>query len=264
LVNSATEELIILLPIERKDIIRDTIYDRKTVSVIELSAKFNVSTETIRRDLNTLAKEGILTKTYGGAKFHPQVTKKVPANSLKNIMAENKDAMAREAAKYIQQNDCIFLGYSTTVFALCPHIQDIPLTVVTNSLSVLRFFSNSHTIRLESVGGVFIREFDAFSGYHSIENMERYSFDKAFLSCQALNLNKGMCDQNELICGLQEKVLNASNQIYLMADHTKLNQTAYITYGDLSKMDLLITDRDLDGNTKARVEQIGLPYAVAK
>ena len=57
-----------MLPIERKDIIRDMVYEKKTVSVLELSEYFGVSPETIRRDISALDSEGILTKTYGGAK----------------------------------------------------------------------------------------------------------------------------------------------------------------------------------------------------
>jgi len=98
-----------LLPIERKDIIRDMVYEKKTVSVLELSEYFGVSPETIRRDISALDSEGILTKTYGGAKFKTQVSKKIPTKSLLHIMSQRKNAMAYEASKYIQQNDCIFM-----------------------------------------------------------------------------------------------------------------------------------------------------------
>ena len=253
-----------LLPVERKDLIRDMIYEKKTVSIAELSGQFGVSLETIRRDIDALAQEGILTKTYGGAKYRPQVSKRAPTRVLRNILSENKNAMAAVAAQYVQQNDCIFLGYSTTVFALCSHLQNIPLTIVTNSLQVMQFFTDSTTVHLESIGGQYLKDFDAFSSYGAIESLRRYSFDKAFLSCQAFNLSRGMCDQNDTICGLQQKVMETSDQVYLLADHSKINQTAFISYGRFSDITRLITDTTPDNATQEQLDAIGLPYTVAQ
>lgn len=252
-----------MLPIERKDIIRDMIYEKKTVSVLELAEYFDVSPETIRRDINALDSEGILTKTYGGAKFKMQVSKKIPTRSLRHIMSKRKNAMAYEASKHIQKNDCIFMGYSTTVLALCSHIPDIPLTIVTNSLPVLQFFSEYTSVHLESVGGAYISDYDAFSGFNAIEALNRYSFDKAFMSCQAINFNRGMCDRDDMICGLQQKVLDISNQVYLMADNSKLNQKAFISYGDLSKISELITDAVPSLEVQQQLNALEIPYTVA-
>ncbi len=252
-----------MLPIERKDIIRDMVYEKKTVSVLELSEYFGVSPETIRRDINARDSEGILTKTYGGAKFKTQVSKKIPTKSLLHIMPQRKNAMAYEASKYIQQNDCIFMGYSTTVLALCSHIPDMPLTVVTNSLPVIQFFADYKSVRLENVGGTYISSYDAFSSFHAIESLDRYSFDKALLSCQAVDFGRGMCDQNDMICGLQQKVLEVSNQVYLIADNSKINQRAFLSYGDLSRISELITDAVPPVDVQQQLLSLKIPYTVA-
>ena len=94
--------------------------------------------------------------------------------------------------------------------------------------------------------------------------MRRYSFDKAFLSCQAFNLNRGMCDQNDTICGLQQKVMETSDQVYLLADHSKLNQTAFISYGRFSDITQLITDTPPDKATQEQLDAIGLSYIAAQ
>lgn len=253
-----------LLPVERKDLIRDIIYEKKTVSISELSNQFGVSLETIRWDIDSLAQEGILTKTYGGAKFRPQVSKRAPASVLRNILSKNKNAMAAVAAQYVKPNDCIFLGYSTTVFALCAQLQNVPLTIVTNSLPVMQFFADSSNVHLECIGGQYLKDFDAFSSYSAIENLRRYSFDKAFLSCQAFNLNRGMCDQNDTICGLQQKVMEFSDQVYLLADHSKINQTAFISYGRFSDITQLITDTPPDKAVQEQLDAIGLPCVAAQ
>lgn len=252
-----------MLPIERKDIIRDMVYEKKTVSVIELSEYFGVSAETIRRDISALDSEGILTKTYGGAKFKVQVSNKIPTRSLKHIMSNRKNAMAYEASKYIQKNDCIFMGYSTTVLALCSHIPDMPLTIVTNSLPVMQHFAEYTSVRLENIGGTYISEYDAFSNFRAIEALARYSFDKAFMSCQAIDFGRGLCDQNDMICGLQQKVLDISNQIYLIADNSKINQTAFISYGDLTKITRLITDAEPSAEVRQQLSALEIPYTVA-
>lgn len=252
-----------MIPIERKDIIRDMVYEKKTVSVLELSEYFGVSPETIRRDISALESEGILTKTYGGAKFKTQVSKKIPTKSLRHIMSQRKNAMAYEASKYIHQDDCIFMGYSTTVLALCSHIPDMPLTIVTNSLPVMQYFADYKSVRLENIGGTYISSYDAFSSFQAIESLERYIFDKAFLSCQAIDFSRGMCDQNDMICGLQQKVLEISNQVYLIADNSKINQRAFLSYGDLSKISELITDAVPPADVQQQLLSLKIPYTVA-
>ena len=251
-----------MLPIERKDIIRDMIYEKKTVSVLELSEHFGVSPETIRRDINALENEGILTKTYGGAKFKMQVSNKIPTKSLQRIMSQRKNAMAYEAAKHIHKNDCIFMGYSSTVLALCSHIPDEPLTIVTNSLPVIQFFSDYTQIRLESIGGTYLSNYDAFSNLHSIEFLGKYSFDKAFISSQAVDFTRGLCDQNDLICGMQQKIMEISNQVYLIADNSKIGQRAFISYGDLTKITQLITDKEPSDEICQQLNTLEIPYVV--
>lgn len=252
-----------MLPAERKDIIRNMIYEKRTVSIADLSEHFGVSLETIRRDIDALAQEGIVTKTYGGAKYRAQVSKRAPSNVLRRLLSEEKNAMAQVAAQYIQDNDCIFLGYSTTVLSLCPHIQNKPLTVVTNSLAVMQFFAECPNIHLESIGGRYLKEFDAFSSVSAVEALGRYSFDKAFLSCQALNLKRGICDQNDLLCMLQQKVFEVSDQVYLMVDHSKMNQSAFISYGNFSDITEVITDLQPDKELAEQLKEAGIRYSVA-
>ena len=113
-----------------------------------MAETFNVSTETIRRDFESLSNEGFLIKTYGGASliFKKNIT--VSQKVKSSIMREEKRQMAMHAAKLIQPNDCIFMDHTTTVYELCNYISNMPLTVLTNALPVMETLSQYSNINL--------------------------------------------------------------------------------------------------------------------
>ena len=104
-----------MLSIERREKIKEILLTKKNVTVAEMADLFSVSTETIRRDFESLSNEGFLIKTYGGASllFKKNVT--VSQKIKSSIMREEKQQMARQAVKLIKPNDCIFLDHTTTV-----------------------------------------------------------------------------------------------------------------------------------------------------
>lgn len=232
-----------MLSIERREKIKEILLTKKNVTVAEMADLFSVSTETIRRDFESLSNEGFLIKTYGGASllFKKNVT--VSQKIKSSIMREEKQRMARQAVKLIKPNDCIFLDHTTTVLGVCDFISDMPLTVMTNSLPVMEAVSQHSNIRLCVPGGDFDQESQAFFGIETIQYLKRHCFDKAFISCTSLDMVYGLHDADDMIAEFHRSVLDCADSACLIADHTKFDRSAFARTSPLDNMDVLITDK---------------------
>ncbi len=235
-----------MLSIERREKLKQVFLQKKSVTVEDMAKEFNVSTETIRRDFNSLSDEGFITKTYGGATLKYRANSLVTHQEKTGILVENKRLMARQAAKFIQPNDCIFLDHSTTVYELCNEIENIPLTVITNSLFIINRLAGISNIKLISPGGNFVMSEQGFFGLEAVRYLQRHHMDKAFISCRSLDMKRGLNDSDEIVSEMRRSIINSANYTYLLADHTKFGKSAFISTSDFSSIRYLITDKPLD------------------
>ena len=127
-----------MLALERRNLILEKLQEEKRVVVSELSQLYSVSEETIRRDLDKLEKEGLATKSYGGAVINEDVGIDLPFNIRKNQNVQGKQKMAEIAASMVNDGDHIFLDASTTAVFVAKALKEKErLTVVTNSMEIL-------------------------------------------------------------------------------------------------------------------------------
>lgn len=249
-----------MLSVERREEIKNILLEKKNITVADMASRFNVSAETIRRDLNELANEGFLKKTYGGASYKPRVNVFVPQRILSGIRVESKQHIASTAAQLVQPNDCIFLDHSTTVYEICPFIINLPLTVMTNSLIVINFLSHLKNIHLVTPGGNFNINAGGFFGFETIKFLQNHNFDKAFLSCRALDMKRGLRDSDELIAETRKSIIKSSTESYLLADSTKIGQKAFVSTAVLSEITGIITDAVLDNEWIACLKENHVKY----
>lgn len=244
-----------MISAERRERIKTILLERKSITVAEMAQLFEVSTETIRRDFEALSDEGFLVKSYGGATLAMRKNTIVSQRVKSGIMTDVKKEMAGIAVSCIKPNDCIFLDHSTTVFEMCEALADMPLTVMTNSLSVMNRFCDCPNIRLISPGGNFDVVSQAFFGLEAVGYLNRHCVDKAFLSCKTLDLKRGMNDADEMVAELRKSIVENSDYTYLLADHTKFGKTAFVQTCTLDRIDALITNRPLPEEWSLQMEE---------
>lgn len=240
-----------MISVQRREKIKQIITEKKTVSVSTLAEYFSVSLETIRRDLAALEAEGLIEKSYGGATLKRRVSSQAPQLEKINFMVNEKNRIAKAAAAFIQQNDCIFLDHSTTVLAMCEYMDDIPITVVTNSLPVFNKLAAKSYITLQSVSGIFQPKTQAFWGTDTLRYVQEHYFDKTFFSCRCLDIQRGIHDSSEDVANIHKYIIANSNTKFLLADHNKFGRTAFTRVCDLADVDYLITDSPLSEDWSA-------------
>lgn len=231
-----------MLVSSRLDFIAKLITEQKFVTVEELSHEFNVSGETIRRDLRTLENNGILTRTYGGAYLAGTKDNDVSVQIRKDKLVKNKEQIATICSQFLKPDDTIFLDSSTTALEIAKKITDIPITVITNSLIIINHLTRCHNVRVISLGGILDVVNMCFTGKTTIGEMKNYYAKKGFISCRSISMKYGAMDSNEQIGHVRSTAMENCNKNYLIADHTKFDNTALRKISDLSDFAAIITD----------------------
>lgn len=235
-----------MLAAARKGEIKSLLLEHKSVSVFELAARFQVTEETIRRDLKAMETEGVAERTHGGAILVDKVVTSFNRSAMKNILHSNKEAMARVAKSYVRNGLCLFLDSSTTVQCVLPQIQDLQLTIASNSVDVVTACSSFPNLNLIALGGVYNHRYRCFSGSISCSVLQNFYFDLAVISCRTLSMNHGLTDSDTEEAELKRMAISRSKKVVLLADHTKFDKVSFVKICDLSKVSVLITDRPLN------------------
>jgi len=248
-----------MLALERRNLILQKLHEEKRVVVSELSQIFGVSEETIRRDLDKLERDGIATKSYGGAVINEDFNIDLPFNIRKNQNISGKHRMAEIAASMIKAGDHIFLDASSTAVFIARALKEKErLTVLTNSVEVLLELSDMAGWNIISTGGTMQEGFLAFFGSRTEEIIRSYYLDKVFCSCKALDMNHGIMESRDIIASAKKSMLCSGKKRILAADHTKFDQKAFAVCGSLRDIDTIITDEKPPQEWLAKFDEAGV------
>ena len=249
----------------RKRKIKSILQQNKHVLSDDLSRQFEVSLETIRRDLIALEKENVLKRVYGGAEIQPSFENKTLSHfeirkkehfTEKNIIAEN-------AVKLIKNNDVIYIDSGTTTYMMFDKIPlDKKLTIITNSSYCINQLSMRPNITMVCIGGVLHRESMSFIGESALLSIEGLNINSAFISATAVSIHQGIMGSYIDLALVTRKVINKANNCYLLCDSSKFNNFAFIEICGLSKIKGIITDKNIPHDLKNSIEKIGVKVQV--
>ncbi|WP_462410592.1 DeoR/GlpR family DNA-binding transcription regulator [Neobacillus sp. Marseille-QA0830] len=231
-----------MLGIERRQIITSILQKNKRVLVSDLRNQFHVTEETIRRDLEKLEREGALTRTYGGAVINEHTNVDLPFNERIDLNLTIKQVISQKAIHYIGDNDSLFVDSSSTCFELIKLLnQKRNVTVITNSVKILNEIPG-HATRIVSTGGELVPHSLSLVGSISLETTNKYNPDFAVISCNGLDMKKGIMDSNEPDAELKKLMVKQASKTMLLVDHTKFDNVAFISFLDFQQIDYLVTD----------------------
>lgn len=230
---------------ERLESIQQTLQLEKKVMVSQLSKDLKVTEETIRRDLEKLEAEGVLTRTHGGAVLNAERV----LENIDYLMRERhnhleKQIMGRLAASIIPNRATVGTDASSTVMEAVRLLKNRPeITILTNSVQIIRELSQA-AFTIVSTGGIVNKSTFSMQGQVVRKILSDYYVDIALISCKALDLEGGIFDSNEEEGELKKLMAERGQKIILMADHTKFDRVAFVRILDLERLDVLITDQE--------------------
>ncbi len=245
-----------MFAVERQKYILEQLNEIGSVLVNKLSVELNVTEETVRRDLEKLENQGLLMRTHGGAILMEENNIELSLEKRKNLNADVKIKLAKEAVKYISRGDTVFLDASTTTFYMAKEIKKLNnVTVVTNSIRVINELSSSPDITVIAIGGI-VSDNQSFVGSHA-ENIIRNNFfaNKMFFSSRGITKNAEILESNERECGVKQSMLkNSSEKIYL-CDKSKIGRIGFAKLTSFSEINCVITEKDVDNDLKRVLEE---------
>lgn len=232
----------------RKQVILDEVNSLGKVSARDLAKRLKISKETIRRYLSELEEGNKLKRVYGGAMKLSYGEDEIGFNDRLIKEIDIKEAIARAAAKIIDDNDTIIIDEGTTTLRMIPHINKRNIKIITNSFpianEVITLIDNGDLDgELIFIGGKVNSRNLRTGGAIAERTLGGLHYHKAFLSCDGLSKNDGITCFNMEKTFLSQRYISMGGKIVLLVDNTKLNRATPYKIDDIENVDIIVCDK---------------------
>lgn len=253
-----------MLADERRQRILELIETEGSVSVDDLAQRFDVSEMTIRRDLRLLERDGLLRRVHGGATSSRGRSYEPPFLLRAGEHADAKARIGAVAAEMIHDGDSIALDVGTTTLEIARHLEGKKnLTIVTPSLHIANVLASQPATRLILTGGILRPGELSLIGHLAERAFEEFYVDKLFLGIGGISFEAGLTEFNVEDAQVKKAMLASAKECIVVADASKLGNTAFAGVAPLSAVHKLITDSTADPEFIAHLQEMGIEVILA-
>jgi DeoR family transcriptional regulator, glycerol-3-phosphate regulon repressor len=232
--------------------------DQGRVLVDDLATHFGVTPQTIRKDLNDLCDQRLLSRIHGGALF-PSGIANVEYEARRKIAASEKEAIGRAAARIIPDNASLFINIGTTTEEVSKALLDhTGLMVITNNINVANRMRIYPGIEVVIAGGVVRGSDGGVVGEAAVDFIKQFKVDYAVIGVSAIDHDGALLDFDFREVKVAQAIMANARHVVLVSDATKLERTAPVRIGHLSQVNTFITDRCDVGAIRAICEESGV------
>jgi len=249
---------------ERQSEIMAHLGAHKSLQVQEAAIRFGVTEETIRRDLKTLERQGLLVRTHGGAMLPDDRLVETPLRIREGINMMGKSCIGATAAKLVKPGETVILDASTSALYVARHLKNRSgITVITNAERVIMELADSTDINLICTGGVLRHKSRSYTGRAAENALQSYYADHLFFSCKGFNPVTGLSDATEADNEMRKIMLSRARSCVFLCDHTKFDRVGFSTTATLRDIHRIITDMPLSPEWQKSVDDAGVEVIVA-
>jgi DeoR/GlpR family transcriptional regulator of sugar metabolism len=249
--------------IARRQLMAEAIMAEGAIRIEDIVERFGISLMTAHRDIDELASRGYLRKARGVVSAAP--TSLIEASDVYRASRQcaEKYAIAEAAAAFIESGQAIFFDDSTTVLQLVSHIATrVPLTAITNSITLINELKGVPDLTLLGLGGKFHNWCNAFMGPGTVAEIRQLRADRAFMSFSAITDDKVFHQSAEMVETKRAMFESAATRI-LLADHTKFERRALHAMGSIYDFDVIVVDEQTPHSQVERIRARGVKVVVA-
>jgi len=212
------------------------------VSVENLAETFEVTQQTIRRDINNLCDQELLTRTHGGA-FYSSGVRNFAYKSRKSLASDEKKEIADAVAAIIPDNSSIVINIGTTTEQVAESLLSHQgLKVITNNINIVNIFAQSNNAEVWLAGGK-VRNLDsAVIGIHTANFIKQFKVDYAVVGVSAIDKDGALVDFDSEEVLVSRAIFKHCRKLILVADNFKFERTAPMLIGNISEIDTLVTN----------------------
>jgi len=249
---------------ERRQQILSVIRKNGSVRVSSLSSDFNVTEPTIRNDLLKIEEAGEIIREHGGAfiKSNTNDIKELTFNNIEN--SDKKKTIGKKASKFINDGDSIILDSGSTTAEIAKNILDKKnLKVITIGLNIALLLGNNPNIEIHMTGGEFKGPTLSLTGETAAGFFNQMYVDKLFLATAGFSFESGLMYPGFRDLAVKNAMIEAANEVYVVADSTKIGKKAFASLGKPTNIDYLITDNQITDIQRKMIEDHGISIIIA-
>lgn len=241
-----------MLAQERYNKIQELLIANNAVRVSELTKLFDVSLETVRRDLEFMESQGMLKRVHGGAILKENGEIQSSRSKRQNVLVEQKKEIGEFVSRYISEGDSIAMDASTTNHAIASVLKTKfkKLTIFTNYLPIINELSDMPNYDIIIPGGILSNEELSITGDIAEQAVGKYRMNKMLMSVSGISLKDGLTDFGFNEYQIKKKLMEISKEIYVVADSTKFGKVSLIKVCNFDDINMIITDSKLQDNIK--------------
>ena len=245
-----------MLADERRTLILKKLNENRYVQVSDLAEELDVTTVTIRRDLDEMEEDGLCIRKRGGAiRVNPGVSMEMPYNIKQHEMVEAKERIAHQALELIDDGDTIILDAGSTTYALALLLNTkVQIKVVTNDLKIAVKLAENPKINLICTGGTVRTSVYSLQGSMTESFIKDIKVDKTFLGADAVHMDGVISNVNIEEVAIKKAMIKAADQTILLADSSKFIKSGFYRVCDLNDIDILISDKEISKKSLDLIE----------
>ncbi|MEF2292876.1 MULTISPECIES: DeoR/GlpR family DNA-binding transcription regulator [Virgibacillus] len=233
------------------------VHENGSASIDELCDKFNVSKNTIRRDINKIVENGTIKKVYGGVASVSNQLK--PYEHRHSSHSEEKIAIGKAAATEIEDNDLVFIDSGTTTSCIGDFFDpEKRVTIITNNLNIINKAAELSNYQLILIGMTYKRATRSFVNVESWEYFKRINITKSFMAATGLSIERGVTNSDLLEYDIKSRIVEKTDRNILLVDHSKFDKAALVTYSNVEKFHQIITSDSIPENYKVYCKEKGI------
>lgn len=249
---------------DRRMQIIDMVTSNRAVKNAELMKRFDISIETVRRDLEYLETQGYLRRVYGGAVANVSLGSEPEYSSRSQVHETEKDAIAAAAARLICPEETIYLGVGTTIQAMAQHISKTAnITALTNVVRTAVELSEIPSCNVILSGGTLRAKELTLSGFPAEQNFSYFNVDKAFIGIGGITAD-GITDFHIGEAQLHRQLIKNARKAIVLCDSSKIGIKAMNNVCHLADIDIVITDSKAPKQLVKEIEEKGVKVIIAK
>lgn len=219
------------------------VHAQGSVTVEQLAEELGVTLQTVRRDVQRLADEGLLARFHGGVRVPSSTVENIAHQQRESLNAEGKARIARAVAAAVP-NDCsLILNIGTTTEAIARALRHhTGLRVITNNLNVASILSTNPHSEVIVVGGVVRGRDQGIVGEAAVDFLRQFKVDIAVIGISGIEADGSLRDYDYREVKVSQTIISHSREVWLAADISKFNRPAMVEVGHLSQIQRLFTD----------------------
>lgn len=250
---------------ERRRRIVELVHARRKIVIPELCGVFGVSASTIRNDLRELQEEGKITRTHGGAIINSKSGFEPLPLDKETQHLERKRAIGCRAAALVEDGDIIAIGTGTTTLELARCLNpELELTVIVNDIHIAACLERMNRYRVILLGGTLRNRFHYTQSNPNDGTLAELNIDKAFISCNGIDVNRGVTTPDPALAHDIQRVVAASAAVYVLCDSSKFGAVTFSRIIGVSEVTRVVTDSGMDEEDTALFRNAGVDLLIAR